>query len=152
PRRQWPGPGAVTHGHPLREPEAVRCSSRLHRMKRQAMVFLLSNRELTERIDDVELSLERDPLDPQRYRDYLLVLAQMHVGKEMQSKLDAADVVQQALIVAFQDRSAFRGSSPGEMRAWLRRILASTLARSARDLRRQKRDPKREQSIQEAID
>lgn len=61
------------------------------------------------------------------YRSYLLVLARVQIGRRLQSKVDASDVVQDALLKAHAHRDDLRGRSEGERRAWLRRILTNTL-------------------------
>lgn len=91
-------------------------------------------------------------MDPERFRDYLRLLARMHVGRHLRSKLDESDIVQQTLLEAHRQKDLFRGRSDGELAAWLRALLASSLARQARDLGRAKRDPTRERSIQEDLD
>src|SRR5438132_1130614 len=82
------------------------------------------------------------PLDG--FRDYLLLLARMNLGKKYQGKLDASDIVQQALLEAHRAQDNYRGASDGEFAAWLRKILAHTLCRAIRDLGRTKRDVDRE--------
>lgn len=86
--------------------------------------------------------------DFQRYRAYLRFLARVQLDRRLQSKLDESDVVQQALLQAHQAREQFRGSSSAEEAAWLRQILARTLAHAVRDHGRDKRDVSREVSLQ----
>lgn len=87
-----------------------------------------------------------DPLE--RYRSYLRFLARVQLDRRLQSRLDESDVVQQALLQAHQAREQFRGTSEAEEAAWLRQILARTLAHAVRDHGRDKRDVSREVSIQ----
>lgn len=93
-----------------------------------------------------------DDLVPERFRGYLSALARLHINPALAAKLDASDLVQQTLLKAHQARGQFRGGSSGEMAAWLRQILARTLADGVRDLRRDKRDAGRERSLQAALD
>jgi RNA polymerase sigma-70 factor (ECF subfamily) len=93
-----------------------------------------------------------DDLAPERFRGYLRALARLHLDPALNAKLDASDLVQQTLLKAHQARGQFRGTSSGEMAAWLRQILARTLADALRDLRRDKRDAGRERSLDAALD
>jgi RNA polymerase sigma-70 factor (ECF subfamily) len=90
--------------------------------------------------------------DLARYRDYLLLLARSQLDPRLQPKLDASDVVQQTLLEAHRCAGQFRGTTSGELAAWLRQILARNLANAVRDLNRQKRDASREQSLEQLIE
>lgn len=57
-------------------------------------------------------------------RSYVALLARANVGRWMQSKVDASDLVQQTLLDAHRDFERFAGQSEGEWLAWLRQILA----------------------------
>ncbi len=87
----------------------------------------------------------------ERFRDYLRLLAEMHLDRRLQAKLDASDVVQQTLLEAHRDVEKFRGRSEAELAAWLRQALVNNLANAARDFARAKRDVRREQSIEASI-
>ena len=63
-----------------------------------------------------------------RFREYLLLLARLHLGGQLRGKLDASDVVQQTLLEADRERGQFRGRSEVQMAAWLRQMLACNLA------------------------
>jgi len=89
---------------------------------------------------------------PERWRAYLLLLARLQLGTELRGKLDASDVVQEALLHAHRQRDRFRGTTEAERAAWLRRILAGTLADALRRRYADKRDAGREQSLQAALD
>src|SRR5262249_1604828 len=94
-----------------------------------------------------------DPtLGLERYRDYLRLLAGMHLGPHYQGKLDASDLAQQTLLEAHRKRDQFRGSTSQQLLAWLRKLLACTLADALRTLGRAKRDVAREQSLEAALD
>src|SRR5262245_49774016 len=68
----------------------------------------------------------------ERYRRYLRVIAGPQVNRLLQGKVDASDVVQEALLKAHRDRGQFRGQTEAERLGWLRRILANTLADTRR--------------------
>jgi RNA polymerase sigma-70 factor (ECF subfamily) len=67
-----------------------------------------------------------------RYREYLLLLARVQMDPRLQGRLDPSDVVQEALLKAHQALAQFRGESEQQLAAWLRSILAHTLANAVR--------------------
>ena len=83
----------------------------------------------------------------QRFRDYLRLLARLHLGDRLRGKVEASDVVQQTLLEAHQKLDQFRGRSDAELAAWLRRLLACTLADVLRAHARARRDVAREQAL-----
>jgi RNA polymerase sigma-70 factor, ECF subfamily len=86
------------------------------------------------------------------FRKYLRVLAHVHLDARLRGKLDPSDVVQQTLLRACVGFDQLRLREPGVVAAWLRMILARTLADAVRDLERARRDVGRERSLQEALD
>jgi RNA polymerase sigma-70 factor (ECF subfamily) len=68
----------------------------------------------------------------ERHRSYLWALAHEAIAGESHVTFTIADVVQSAQLEALRDLAAFRGSSEGEFRAWLRHILRNNVL----DLRR----------------
>ena len=71
------------------------------------------------------------------YRDYLHLLARLHLDPRLRGKVDPSDVVQQTLVKAHQNREQFRGRTAAEQAGWLRRILANTLIDAARKFQRE---------------
>ncbi len=94
---------------------------------------------------------EPDPDLLERFRPYLHLLARLQLGTGLRAKLDASDMVQQTFLQAWRALPQFRGTTDAEWAAWLRQILARTLAHAVRDLGRDKRDPQRERSLEAAV-
>jgi RNA polymerase sigma-70 factor, ECF subfamily len=88
----------------------------------------------------------------ERFRGYLHVLACAQLDARFQGKLDASDVVQQTLLKAHEAFAQFRGRDPAQLAAWLRKILARTVADCMRDLGRARRDVALERSLEGAVD
>jgi RNA polymerase sigma-70 factor (ECF subfamily) len=87
----------------------------------------------------------------ERFRDYLRLLARLQLDARLQAKLDASDLVQQTLLRAHQALGQFRGRTAAEQAAWLRQILANTLANAVRDFARGKRDLALERSLEASL-
>lgn len=68
----------------------------------------------------------------ENFRNYLLFLARLQIDPRICGKLDASDIVQDAFLEAYQAFPKFRGETEASFLAWLRQILASTLATSVR--------------------
>jgi RNA polymerase sigma-70 factor (ECF subfamily) len=88
----------------------------------------------------------------EQYRGYLVVLARSLWDYRLQSRCDPSDLVQQALLEAHEQWDDFKGETQAELIGWLRRILATTIADAIRTIRRGKRDPRLERSIEAALD
>jgi RNA polymerase sigma-70 factor (ECF subfamily) len=99
-----------------------------------------------------DINVEGPGFAPERFRSYLILLARLRLGRRLQGKLDASDVVQQTLLEAHRDQAQFQGKTTAEQAAWLRQVLARNLANVVRDLGRAKRDVKRERSLQAVLD
>jgi RNA polymerase sigma-70 factor (ECF subfamily) len=74
------------------------------------------------------------------------------VGSRLRAKLDASDVVQQAILQAHERRDQFRGRTEGEWLAWLRAILANTLAAAGRRFSTEARDLRKERSLEAELE
>jgi RNA polymerase sigma-70 factor (ECF subfamily) len=104
---------------------------------------------------DVLLSLARGGADEALgeilsfYREYLKLLARVHIDRRLRSKIDASDVVQDTLLRAHRAFHQFAGCTEQELTAWLRRILATCLV----DFTRRYRNTARRQiDLEKGID
>src|SRR6516162_4181768 len=59
----------------------------------------------------------------QACRGYLLLLAKRELDPDLRAKGGASDLVQETFLEAQRDFAQFQGSSPDELRAWLRQVL-----------------------------
>ncbi|MCC9601899.1 sigma-70 family RNA polymerase sigma factor [Stieleria sp. JC731] len=105
----------------------------------------------------VDSSANSDPIDVSdpaviaNYEPYLRMLARTRMRQAYQAKIGASDMVQQAMMQAVAGFDGFRGSTEAELMAWLRQILAHHLCHLDRDLHRDKRDIRREQSMEQKL-
>jgi RNA polymerase sigma-70 factor (ECF subfamily) len=95
-------------------------------------------------------SAAAEALEP--FRHYLLVLAKLHLDARLRGKLDPADLVQQTLLRAYAALGELRTREPAVVAAWLRRILARTLADTVRHYDADKRAVDLEQSLTADLD
>jgi RNA polymerase sigma-70 factor (ECF subfamily) len=86
-----------------------------------------------------------------RVRPYLLLSARLHLGKPPRAKLEDSDVVQETLLEAHRKRGQFRGASEAELAAWLRQMLAFSIADARGAQGRAKRFVSHEQSQAAAL-
>jgi RNA polymerase sigma-70 factor (ECF subfamily) len=87
------------------------------------------------------------------YGNYLMLLARMQIGRRLQGKIDAADLVQETFLAAHRDFVHFRGKTEPEFVSWLRQILAANvidLVRRYCSTRR--RDVRLERQLTEELD
>jgi RNA polymerase sigma-70 factor (ECF subfamily) len=66
------------------------------------------------------------------YSNYLTLLARVQIGRRIQGKVDAGDVVQEVFLEVHRQFDHFRGTTEAEFVAWLRKILAGQLALTLR--------------------
>lgn len=87
------------------------------------------------------------------YRGYLMLLARTQIGRRLQGKADASDLVQEAFLEVHQHIDRFRGSSENEFLAWLRTILAAVVSNHVRRyLGTRQRDARLEQALATELD
>ena len=94
---------------------------------------------------------QAQPWELERFRDYMRLLARLHLEPRLQAKLDASDIVQEALLQAHVHRDQFRGQTEAELAGWLRTILANALATAARRFAADARDLTRERALQDSL-
>jgi len=89
----------------------------------------------------------------EQYGNYLTLLARTQIGRRLQGKADAADLVQETFLQVHQHIANFRGSSEAELLTWLRTILAAVLSNHVRRyLGTQQRDARLEQALAVELD
>lgn len=86
------------------------------------------------------------------YRNYLYLLVRTQIDMQLARRLAPSDAVQETLLRAFKNFSRFRGVTEAQLIAWLRRILARTLADQTRKARTLKRDLHRERDWHAGVD
>ena len=89
----------------------------------------------------------------ENYRHYLHLLARLEIGRNLQSKLDASDLVQDTLLEAHHNFSHFQGASETQFVCWLRQVMAASLANLVRRyLGTQGRDVRLERKLTVQLD
>jgi RNA polymerase sigma-70 factor (ECF subfamily) len=89
----------------------------------------------------------------ERYRGYLALLARLQIGRRLQGKVDAADLVQETFLKAARDFATFRGQDEEALAGWLREILACSVANLVRHyLGTRRRDQRLERELAEELD
>jgi RNA polymerase sigma-70 factor (ECF subfamily) len=81
------------------------------------------------------------------YRNYLVLAARLQISRRLQSKVDAADLVQDTFLKAHRGFPQFRGTTRAELLAWLRQILAMNVANLLRHFGTRGRDVRLEQEL-----
>ena len=89
----------------------------------------------------------------QLYRNYLGLLARLHIDRRLQGKVDASDLMQETFFKAHRNFGHFRGGTEEELVSWLRQILINNLANLVRHhLGRQRRDARLERQLAAEMD
>ncbi len=86
----------------------------------------------------------------EQYSDYLTLLARLQDSPQLRTRLDPSNLVQQTLLAAHQKLGQFRGGTDAELAAWLRVILANTLAQATRWFHRH--GAERARSLEKALE
>jgi RNA polymerase sigma-70 factor (ECF subfamily) len=90
--------------------------------------------------------------EPERFREYLRLLAGLQLDPRLQGKVDLSGVVQQTLLEAHQALEQFRAFDNRERTTWLRRALANNLTDEVRRLGRGSRNVRLERSLEAALE
>lgn len=83
----------------------------------------------------------------EQYRSYLMLLARLQMGQQLQTKADPSDAVQDTFLEAHRVFDQFRGQSERELTAWLRQILARVVGKLGRKYQTGKRNVDMEQRL-----
>ncbi len=86
------------------------------------------------------------------YQQYLTALAAANLRPQLRPKCGVSDIVQMTLMKAVSRKSSLNSSNPNVVSAWLRTILANTIADLEKRYLADKRDIRREQEIQANIE
>src|SRR5271166_881667 len=89
----------------------------------------------------------------ERYRGYLALLVRVQIGRRLQGKAGASDLIQDTFLDAQRCFDSFRGATEAEVLGWLRAILAGNLANLVRRyLGTKRRDVRLEQELAAELD
>jgi RNA polymerase sigma-70 factor (ECF subfamily) len=80
-------------------------------------------------------------------QSYLNIMAGNKISPALRAHLNPSDIVQQSLIQMVNGIDNFRGNSSKEFYAWLTQIIRNESNKAARDLTRQKRDVRKQVSM-----
>jgi RNA polymerase sigma-70 factor (ECF subfamily) len=87
------------------------------------------------------------------YRNYLRLLARLEIGRRLQGKVDASDLVQETFLEAHRNFHRFQGTSEPQFACWLRQILAANVANLVRRyFGTQGRDARLEEELRAELD
>jgi RNA polymerase sigma-70 factor (ECF subfamily) len=87
------------------------------------------------------------------YRNYIRLLARLEIGRRLQGKLDASDLVQETFLEAHRNFGRFEGTDERQFVSWLRQILAAKVANLVRHyFGTQGRDVRLERQLADEID
>lgn len=79
--------------------------------------------------------------------NYLTLMADKNMPPAIRGRVNPSDIAQQTILEVVKGINGFRGRSTPEFFGWLNQIMRNQSARMARDLTRQKRDVRRQVSI-----
>ena len=83
----------------------------------------------------------------ERYRDRLKRIARIRLSAELQKTVDASDILQDVMLVAFRRLKSFEPRDDASLIHWLSRILENQIRDRVKYARAQKRDVRRQLSL-----
>jgi RNA polymerase sigma-70 factor (ECF subfamily) len=84
------------------------------------------------------------------YANYLRLIVATQMDARLRTRVNPSDVVQETFLEAHRDFATFRGESPAEFVAWVRRILVNNVLRVVEQhFQADKRDVRREVSLED---
>ena len=107
-------------------------------------------------LDDFELTMARIRSGDakalgeliQNCRDYLLLIANRELDRDLNRKLGPSDIVQNTMVASHENVEAFQGDKHEQFMAWIRQILLNDLNRVRRRYKNAaKRDSRREKPM-----
>lgn len=90
--------------------------------------------------------------DVEQFREYLRLLGRLQIEPQLAGKVDVSGVVQETLLEAHQQQSAWQSLDEEQQMAWIRRAFANNLLDQVRKFRAQSRDVSRERSLEQALE
>lgn len=91
-------------------------------------------------------------VDLERYREYLRLLARLHLDPRLRGKVDPSDLIQETLLRAYSAIDQYHEQGEAQRAAWLRQILANVLAGMIRRYATASRNVGLERSLQVSLD
>lgn len=87
-----------------------------------------------------------------RIRPMLQELAEDLIARDLQSKIDASDLVQQTMLEAYEDLESLKSKDPNHVDSWLRSMLVNNFLDAVRYFRNSlKRDVAREEPLSPSL-
>jgi RNA polymerase sigma-70 factor (ECF subfamily) len=83
----------------------------------------------------------------QHVQSYVTIMADKNLERGVRTNVGPSDIVQQTLMQMVNGIEDFRGESTAEFYGWLNKIIQNEANRASRDLKRQKRDIRRQRSL-----
>jgi len=80
----------------------------------------------------------------ERFRPYLLLIANQELKPDVQGKMGASDIVQESMLTALSAIKDFHGTCEEELRAWVRKIVINDLRDAERKYQTDRRNVGRE--------